>query len=136
MSQQPLIIDFLNGTRPEAIPFMPIFMRFAARFAKVPYREFCLDPQAHCQANWETAEAFSSDWVNVMSDPYVETEAFGAKIHYPEDGLPQESGHVLLDLDAFSECAPRTSWPVRELPRGLSRSRFSGVTTGNLLICG
>ena len=59
MPEQPLILDFLNGARPDAIPFMPIFMRFAARFSKVPYREFCLDTEAHCLANLKTAEAFS-----------------------------------------------------------------------------
>ncbi|MGI5923512.1 MAG: uroporphyrinogen decarboxylase family protein [Lentisphaeria bacterium] len=137
MSQQALILDFLNGRRPEAIPFMPIFMRFAARFGKVPYREFCLDAQAHCQANWETAKAFSSDWVNVMSDPYAESEAFGAKIHYPEDSLPQESGHVLPDLDTFPECTPEAFLAGARVAGRIEQiALFSRHNPGNLLICG
>ncbi|NLF94503.1 MAG: hypothetical protein GX564_11515 [Oligosphaeraceae bacterium] len=137
MSEHPLIIDFLAGRCQDCIPFMPIFMRFAARFAHVPYREFCLDVTAHCQANLHTAAAFSSDWVNVMSDPYAESEAFGASIHYPPNALPQESGHALEDINAF-----RTLTPDQFLacPRIAARSAqidyFRRHNPGNLLICG
>lgn len=137
MSKQPLILDFLNGTRPEALPFMPIFMRFAARFGKVPYRKFCLDTEAHCQANLKTAEAFSSGWVNVMSDPYAESEVFGASIQYPEDGLPQESGHALTSLDAFPERTPEEFLASARIAARIEQIVFFHRNNpANLLICG
>ncbi|MDD3953484.1 MAG: uroporphyrinogen decarboxylase family protein [Lentisphaeria bacterium] len=137
MSNQPLILDFLNGTRPDTLPFMPIFMRFAARFSKVPYRDFCLDTEAHCLANRKTAEAFSSDWVNVMSDPYAESEVFGAKIHYPEDGLPQESGHALVELDAFPDRSPAEFLASARIAARIEQiAFFRRNNPGNLLICG
>ena len=137
MSTKPLILDFLNGTRQDAIPFMPIFMRFAARFGKVPYREFCLDTEAHCRANLTTAEAFSSDWVNVMSDPYAESEVFGASIHYPEDSLPQESGHALASLDAFPLRTPAEFLASARIAARIEQiAFFSRHNPGNLLICG
>lgn len=82
---------FIRGDNVDRIPFHPILMRWAAQYAGVPYRDFCLDPRAHCEANIKCAEDFNIDWVNVMSDPYVEAEAFGLKLDYPADNLPIES---------------------------------------------
>ncbi|MFA6929747.1 MAG: uroporphyrinogen decarboxylase family protein [Lentisphaeria bacterium] len=138
MSEQPLILDFLAGKKPEALPFMPIFMRFAARFGKVPYRDFCLDAEAHCEANLKTAKAFSSDWVNVMSDPYAESEVFGAVIRYPENSLPEETRHALNSLDEefpeltheeFLAC-PRITGRIEQI------ARFRALCPSQLLICG
>ena len=67
---------------------MPILMRFCAGYTHTPYRDFILDPAAHCRSNIDCARAFGSDWVNVMSDPYGELEAYGAEIEYPENSLP------------------------------------------------
>lgn len=137
MSQTPLILDFLNGTRPDALPFMPIFMRFAARFSKVPYREFCLNTTAHCQANLQTARAFASDWVNVMSDPYAESEVFGANIQYPEDDLPQEIGHALDCPDALPDISPAEFLASPRIAARIEQIKFfQQHNHENLLICG
>ncbi len=87
---------FLKGERRNGVPFMPILMRFCARYTGTPYRDFILDPEAHCRSNIACAKAFGSDWVNVMSDPYGELEAYGAHIDYPEDSLPLDQV-VLFD---------------------------------------
>jgi len=88
-------LAFLNHKEVDRTPFQPILMRWAARYCKLNYRDFCLDPKAHCEANIKCAEDFGSDWVNVMSDPYVEAEAFGLKLDYPPDNLPVETVPLL-----------------------------------------
>ena len=88
---------FIKGEKTDRLPFHPILMRWAAKYAGVPYRDFCLDPAAHCEANLKCAEDFNIDWVNVMSDPYAEAEAFGLKLEYPEDGLPVETEPLIQD---------------------------------------
>ena len=82
------LYDFLHGENVPQLPFMPIFMRFCAKQAGVKYGDFILDVETHCRANIQVAERFRSCWVNVMSDPYCELEAYGAHIEYPEDDLP------------------------------------------------
>ncbi len=137
MPRQPLILDFLAGKRPDCLPFMPIFMRFAARFSRVSYRDFCLDVKAHCQANLQTAEAFASDWVNVMSDPYAESEAFGAVINYPEDGLPQESRRALNSLEDFPEITPADFLASPRIAARIEQvAFFRQYSPEHLLICG
>ena len=90
--------DFIENKKVDRLPFHPIFMQFAARYAVVNYRDFCLDPETKCNANIKCAKAFGTDWVNVMSDPYAEAEAFGLKVEYPTNSLPVTKGHVINDI--------------------------------------
>jgi uroporphyrinogen decarboxylase len=102
MNPKQRILNFINHKPVDQVPFMPIFMQFCARYGKVKYRDFILDIEQHCQANITTARAFDSVWVNVMSDPYGELEAYGAHIEYPEDSLPMDKIILfpeLSDLD-------------------------------------
>lgn len=102
MNSKTRMLNFIEGKPVDHVPFMPILMRFCAGYGKVKYRDFILDVDAHCRANIECADYFHSDWVNVMSDPYCELSAYGAKIEYIEDNLPIEQ-HVqcqtIDDLD-------------------------------------
>ena len=90
--------DFIENKKVDRLPFHPIFMQFAAKYADVNYRDFCLDPETKCNANIMCAQAFGTDWVNVLSDPYAEAEAFGLKVEYPINNLPVARGHVINDI--------------------------------------
>ena len=91
-------INFIENREVDRVPFHPILMQFTAKYAGVNYKDFCLDPETKCKANIKVAEAFGSDWVNVMSDPYAEAEAFGLKVEYPINSLPIAKGHVINDI--------------------------------------
>ena len=79
---------FLRQDAVDRPPFHPIIMRWAARYAGVPYRDFCLDPRTKCDAMIRCARDFGLDWVTVMSDPWAEATAFGIQVDYPADQLP------------------------------------------------
>ncbi len=130
------IHSFLSGSSTE-IPFMPILMRYCAKFTGTKYRDFILDPQAHCRSNIACAEAFSSDWVNVMSDPYGELEAYGAHIEYPEDSLPMDEVLLIPEIEMLAqlkvidfEANRRTRGRLDEL--AIFRRELGGST----VICG
>jgi MtaA/CmuA family methyltransferase len=115
-------LHFIDGNPVDRKPFHPIIMRWAARYAGVKYRDFCLDYRAKCDAMIRCAQDFDLDWVTVMSDPFCEASAFGLQIEYPENNLPiDRSGH-LSDLDAVSRLQPfraleheRTASRIREI---------------------
>jgi MtaA/CmuA family methyltransferase len=87
-------LAFIRGDRVDHPPFHPIIMRWAAKYAKVKYREFCTIPKVKCHAMIKCAEDFEIDWVTVMSDPWAEATGFGIEINYPEDDLPLDvKGH-------------------------------------------
>ncbi len=99
-------VRFLRGASVDRPPFHPIIMRWAARYAGVKYRDFCLDYRAKCGAMIRCAQDFGADWVTTLSDPYCEAEAFGLQIEYVEDDLPLERGGHLADLDAVAHLKP------------------------------
>lgn len=99
-------LAFIKGEPVDRPPFHPIIMRWAAKYAGVKYREFCLEPQAKCGAMIRCADDFGIDWVTVMSDAYAEASAFGLQIDYPEDDLPVDRSGHLADLDAVRRLKP------------------------------
>jgi uroporphyrinogen decarboxylase len=90
--------DFINGLSVDRPPFHPILMRFAAKYAGVKYKDFCLNYKDKCQTNIRCANDFSYDWVNVMSDAYAEASAYGTKLTYPEDNLPQVTELLVKEI--------------------------------------
>ncbi len=112
---------FLAGGKVDRIPFMPILMRFCAKHTHTPYRDFILDPAAHCRSNIDCARAFGSDWVNVMSDPFGELEAYGAQIEYPADSLPLD--RVVL----FDSATAMRTLPELDFNHGRLRGRIAEV---------
>jgi uroporphyrinogen-III decarboxylase len=88
---------FIKGDHVDRPPFHPIIMRWAAKYCRVKYRDFCLDPDAKCRAMLQCAKDFDIDWVTVMSDPWAEASGFGIQVGYPEDNLPVDTGGHLPD---------------------------------------
>ena len=99
-------LDFLAGKPVDRQPFHPIIMRWAARYAGVKYRDFCLDHHAKVAAMIKCADDFGIDWVTVMSDPWAEAEALGVTVEYPEDNLPVDTGGRLPDIEAAAALKP------------------------------
>lgn len=69
--------------------FHPILMHKAARFAGFTYGQFASDYKALVESNLRCREAFGMDAVGLISDPYRETSAFGAKVTFPEEAVPR-----------------------------------------------
>lgn len=111
-------INFIQNKKVDRPPFHPIIMRWAAKYAGVKYKDFCLDYRAKCRAAIKCAEDFSIDWVTVMSDPYAETEAYGMKFNYPEDGLPEPIEHLFSDISNIDKIG---KFNALEHPRTLNR---------------
>ena len=69
-------------------PNFDILMTFAAHYIQQPLSKYYLDYKVLVQANLAMVEDFQIDIVQAISDPYRETYDCGAKITFPEDGLP------------------------------------------------
>ncbi len=115
-------LNFLDGKSVDRPPFHPILMRWAARYAGINYRDFCLDYQKKCEAMIKCADDFDLDWVTVLSDPFCEASAFGLQIEYPENDLPIDRSGYLPDLATASRIQPfrtlehqRTSNRIHEI---------------------
>jgi MtaA/CmuA family methyltransferase len=130
-------IDFIEGRKVDRVPFHPILMRFAAAYAGVRYRDFCLSARHKCSANIICATDFQSDWVNTMSDAYAEAEAFGTVLSYPEDDLPKVKQYAVREISDIDRLTVRmTSDHSRMHERVLEIEEYRQKTSGGFFICG
>lgn len=79
----------LRGEAVDFVPRIPILMQFAASHIGAKYGVFCRDYRVKVEGNVRCAEDFGLDVVGVMSDPYAETQGFGADIVFLDEGTPQ-----------------------------------------------
>lgn len=95
--------------------FGPLLMHFAARFAGKTYGEFASDYKVLVNCNIKAMELFDTDMVGLISDPYRETSAFGAKVSFPAEEVPRcekiivnsiEDAKALKNPDVYKN--PRT----------------------------
>lgn len=78
----------IEGRETDFVPRLPILMAFAADFIGSNYGAFASDHRVLVEANIRCAEAFGIDQMNTMSDPYRETQGFGAEIIYEKNAVP------------------------------------------------
>ena len=79
----------VKGERADILPRLPILMQFAAEHIGSNYGAFASDYRVLVEANLRCAEEFGFDQVSTISDPYRETQGFGAEIKYVRDGVPR-----------------------------------------------
>jgi len=69
--------------------FHPILMMYASKNFGKTYTEFMTDYRVLVEANMKCLEMHDHDAVSVISDPYRETSAFGARITFNGDQSPK-----------------------------------------------
>ncbi len=69
--------------------FAPILMHFIARHAGGNYARFASDYRFLVEANLYALDKFEVGMVGLISDPYRETSAFGARIDYIPEWVPR-----------------------------------------------
>lgn len=100
MNKKELYFKLLKGERTDdRVFFRPILMHFAARFNNTTYGRFASDYKVLVESNIRAMEYFDTDMVSLISDPYRETSAFGAKIEYIDEGVPRCLNHIVRSYD-------------------------------------
>jgi MtaA/CmuA family methyltransferase len=100
MNKKEQFSRFLSGVSVDGnVPFHPILMHFAARLIGKTYGEFASDHRILVESNIRALEEFDLDWVELISDPYRETAAFGAPVEYIPEGVPKCIHHIVQTID-------------------------------------
>ena len=82
-------LGMVKGERVDMVPRAPILMQYAAEYIGSNYGAFTSDYRVLVEANGRCAEDFGMDQVSTISDPYRETQGYGAEIVYVTDGVPR-----------------------------------------------
>ena len=94
-------LGVLTGQAVDFIPRTPILMQFAAEYIGSDYAQFASDYRVLVKANKQCALDFGIDQLSCISDPYRETQGFGAEITYRTDSTPL-STHPLAETKDLS----------------------------------
>ena len=92
-------LNFMNGEKVDYIPFHPLVMQYAAEYADIPFRDYCLDYRKQCNAMITFAEEFGVDWFHPSGFAYCEAGAYGMEIEFPENDCPYPKKHLILDFE-------------------------------------
>ena len=87
----------IEGRPVDHLARLPILMQFAAEHIGSNYGAFASDYRVLTESNIVCAREFGIDQMNTMSDPYRETQGYGAKIIYERDMVPYCERHPLED---------------------------------------
>ena len=127
----------LDGKTPQKVLFRPILMQFAAEYIGSNYGEFASDYKVLADANYRCMEDFDTDMLGLISDPYRETSAFGAKIQFVKDGVPRCNERIIKSVDDIKNLRrPDVTKAERTLDRIKAAELLSKKTQANVPIIG
>jgi MtaA/CmuA family methyltransferase len=95
-------LGMINGKQVDFLPRVPILMQFAAEYIGSNYGAFAADYRVLTEANIRCAADFEIDQLSAISDPYRETQGFGAQIEFIKDGVPRCRTILLEDKHALA----------------------------------
>jgi len=112
-------------------------MHFIARYAGGNYTGFASDYKFLVEANLRALEDFDIDMVGLISDPYRETSAFGARIEFIPEGVPRCHDLVVKSKeDVRNLIRPDVYECERTLDRIRGAELLSNLTKGEVPIIG
>lgn len=126
-----------TGSLSGKVLFRPVLMQFAAEYIGNNYGAFASDYKVLVEANLRCMDDFGLDLLGLISDPYRETQAFGAKIQYVTNGVPRCLNNVVKSMeDVISLKTPDVYKAERTLDRIKAAELLSKKTQGNVPIIG
>lgn len=136
-TKKQLFDQLAQGILPERVLFRPILMHFAARFAGTTYGKFASDYRTLVDCNIRCMEYFDTDMVGLISDPYRETAAFGAKITFPDEEVPRREDIIVKTYsDADNLKIPDVYKSERTLDRISGAELFQKELSGEVPVIG
>ena len=83
--------------RPDRVPFYPIVSGLAAKLVDIDTKTYYTDLDRFADAHIALYDEIHHDVVALMCDLYMEVEAMGAEVEFPEGDLPRLRSYLLGD---------------------------------------
>ena len=82
-------IGMVRGEKVDIVPRIPVLMHFGADYLGVSYADFASRADVMFNVNRKLVADFGFDQLDIMSDPFRETSAYGGKVTYMETTIPK-----------------------------------------------
>ncbi|MFC1890428.1 uroporphyrinogen decarboxylase family protein [Thermodesulfobacteriota bacterium] len=126
----------LRGGPVDHLPRIPILMQYAAEYIGSDYAAFASDYRVLVDANRQCAKDFGIDQLSCISDPYRETQGFGATVEYRKDGPPRSTTPLQDNKDLSTLLKPNPVTSERMLDRVRAAESYSREDRGEFSILG
>ena len=91
------IVAAVKGQYADRVPATVMFGAYVAKLAGFTMPEFFTDAEKHAKSHVRACEIFCPDMITLAADVYLEAQALGAKVEFPEDSTSRLATHVLED---------------------------------------
>lgn len=126
-----------NNPPKDRVLFRPILMHFAARQAGKSYAQFASDYKTLVACNLAAMEKFDLDMVGLISDPYRETSAFGARVSFPAEAVPVCHDPIVSSTEDLKNLKnPDVYQAPRTKDRILGARLFQNILKGEVPVIG
>jgi len=129
-------LGVLAGDAVDFLPCTPILMQFAAEYIGSNYAEFASDYRVLVRANEQCAVDFGIDQLSCISDPYRETQGFGAEITYRANATPRSTCPLAETKDLSTLARPDPLQSERMLDRVKAAAEYKERFSGRYSILG
>ena len=126
----------LQGRPIDFLPRTPILMQYAAEHVGEDYAGFASDFRVLVAANLACAAEFGMDQVSCISDPYRETQGFGASVEYIKTGPPISTHPLKENKDFGTLMKPDPMVSERMLDRVNAARSFKKQCKENISVLG
>ena len=134
------MVAAVKGQYADRVPTTVMFGVYVAELAGFTMPEFFTDAEKHAKSHVRACEIFHPDTMTVCGDVYLDAEALGAKVEFPEDATPRLKTFLLenkSNLGKLSvpdpEKSSRLCWYLEACERVKSEIKdipVSGASTG------
>lgn len=134
------VVSALKGQYADRVPATVMLGPYVAKLAGINMPQFFTDAKKHAESHVYAYEIFHPDSMTICGDVYLEAEAFGAKVEFPEDGTPLLKTFVLEDKASLQKLnipdpkkVSRLCWYLEVCERVSSELKdvaLAGGTTG------
>jgi len=105
-----------KGERPDRVPSYPILSGLAARMIGLTPRDYYTNFDNLAGAHIAIYEQLKPDVIALMPDLFLEVEAMGAEIEFPEDDVPRLRCYLLADPTRLSSLSIPDPYSAGRIP--------------------
>lgn len=114
-----------RGEPVDRLPCVPIVGNGAARVTGCKISEFRGNGKAIARAQIDAYRLFRYDMVRIFTDLYVQAEAMGAKVYYPEDETAHLEAPAIDDISKIDSLQPADPYKDGNLPHHLEALKIA-----------
>ena len=131
------IVAAVRGQYTDRVPTTVMFGAYVAKLAGITMLEFYTDAEKHAKSHVRACEVFHPDTITLTDDVYLEAQALGAKVEFPEDSTSHLASYVLEDKAKLAKLSipepnkdNRLSYYLEACERAISEIKDSSVGGG------